>query len=125
MPLISEFSIFHLRMRQLGVIRDKQAFSAAEVAREEYFFCGPSPGMFLFIPCLSRMTSEISLCSLRDSELPYSQGIFLLLSKNTWNQYSPFDYKSSCGRQKGPSMMTRYARSYSLQMGPSIEDSVE
>ena len=35
-------------MRQLGVIRDKQAFSAAEVAREEYFFCGPSPGMFLF-----------------------------------------------------------------------------
>ena len=37
-------------MRQLGVIRDKQAFSAAEVAREEYFFCGPSPGMFLFIP---------------------------------------------------------------------------
>ena len=32
----------------------KQAFSAAEVAREEYFFCGPSPGMFIvysvFIP---------------------------------------------------------------------------
>ena len=24
----------------------------------------------------------------------------------------------SCGRQKGPSMMTRYARSYSLQKGP-------
>ena len=60
-------------MRQLGVIRDKQAFSAAEVAQEEYFFCGPSRGMFLFIPCLSRMTSEISqvLCSLRDSELAY------------------------------------------------------
>ena len=51
-------------MRQLGVIRDKQAFSAAEVAREEYSFCGPSPGMFLFIPCLSRMTSEISHGSL-------------------------------------------------------------
>ena len=51
-------------MRQLGVIRDKQAFSAAEVAREEYFFCGPSPGMFLFIPCLSRLTSEISHGSL-------------------------------------------------------------
>ena len=52
-------------MRQLGVIRDKQVFSAAEVAREEYFFCGPSPGMFLFIPCLSRMTSKISHGSLR------------------------------------------------------------
>ena len=37
-------------MLQLGVIRDKQAFSAAEVAREEYLFCGPSPEMFLFIP---------------------------------------------------------------------------
>ena len=32
---------------------------------------------------------------------------------------------SSCGRQKGPSMMTRYAHSYSLQKGPSLEDSVE
>ena len=69
--------VFHLRMRQLGVIRDKQAFSAAEVTWEEYmymyFFCGPSPGMFLFILCLSQMTSEISLvlCSLRDSELAY------------------------------------------------------
>ena len=33
---------------------------------EEYFFCGPSPGMFLFIIilCLSRMTSEISHGSL-------------------------------------------------------------
>ena len=47
-------------MRQLGVIRDKQAFSAAEVAREEYFFCGPTPEMFLFIG----MTSEISHGSL-------------------------------------------------------------
>ena len=37
-------------MRQLGVIRDKQAFSAADVAWEEYFFCGPSPEMCLFIP---------------------------------------------------------------------------
>ena len=26
---------------------------------------------------------------------------------------------------EGPSMMTRYARSYSLQKGPSLEDSVE
>ena len=50
-------------MRQVGVIRDKQAFPAAEVAREEYFF-GPSPGMFLFIQCLSRMTSEITHGSL-------------------------------------------------------------
>ena len=33
-------------------------------------------------------------------------------------------YRSLCGRQKGPSM-TRYARSYSLQKGPSLEDSVE
>ena len=32
---------------------------------------------------------------------------------------------SLCGRQKGPSMMTRYARSYPLQKGPSLEDSVE
>ena len=64
-----------MRMRQLGVIRDKQT-SAARVAREEYFFCGPSPGMFLFIPCLSRMTSEISHGSLltvrfRTRLLPY------------------------------------------------------
>ena len=36
-------------MRNLGVIRDEPAFSAAEVTREEYFFCGPSPGMFLLI----------------------------------------------------------------------------
>ena len=43
------------------------------------------------------------LCSLRDSKLPYSQGIFLLLSKNTWNQYySPFDYKYSTGKKKRP-----------------------
>ena len=34
-------------------------------------------------------------------------------------------YISLCGRQKGPSMMTRYARSYSLQKGPSLEDGVE
>ena len=61
---IKASSVFHLRMRQLGVIRDNQAFSAAEDAREEYFFCGPSPGMFLFILCLSRMTSEISHGSL-------------------------------------------------------------
>ena len=36
-------------MCQLGIIRDKQAFSAAEIAREEYFFCGPSPEIFVFI----------------------------------------------------------------------------
>ena len=36
-------------MRQLGVIQDKQAFSAAEVTWKKYFFCGPSPGIFLFI----------------------------------------------------------------------------
>ena len=52
-------------MRQLRVIRDKQAFSAAEVGREEYlFWCGLSPGMFWLIPCLSLMTSEISHGSL-------------------------------------------------------------
>ena len=45
LELISEFGI-SLRMRQLRVIRDKQAFSATEVAREEYLFCGPSLGMF-------------------------------------------------------------------------------
>ena len=56
---------YHLRMRQLGVIRDKQTFSAAVVVeREEYFICSHSPGMFLFIPCLSRMTPEISHGSL-------------------------------------------------------------
>ena len=35
------------------------------------------------------------------------------------------EVNSSCGRQKGPSMMTRYTRSYSLQKGPSLEDSLE
>ena len=59
-------------MRQLRVIRDKQAFSAAEVAREEYLICGPSPGMFLLILCLSLMTKSealkypMVLCLLRD-----------------------------------------------------------
>ena len=49
-PKIASLALhLHARMRQLGVIRDKQAFSAAEGARKEYFFCGPSPGMFLFI----------------------------------------------------------------------------
>ena len=37
-----------VRMRQLWVIWDKQAISAAEITREQYIFCGPSPGMFLF-----------------------------------------------------------------------------
>ena len=61
-------------MCQLGVIQYKQAFSAAEVTWEEYFFCSPSPGMFLFILCLSRMISEIShgsLLTARYSELAY------------------------------------------------------
>ena len=39
--------------------------------------------------------------------------------------FSHLSMNSSCGRQKGPSMMTRHARSYSLQKGPSLEDSVE
>ena len=56
---------------QLWVIRDEQAFSAVEIAREEYFFCGPSPGMFLLNPCLSLMTSQRVLCSLRNSKLAY------------------------------------------------------
>ena len=46
-------------MYALGVIRDKQASLAAEVAREEYFFCGPrllDQECF----CLSQMTSEVS-----------------------------------------------------------------
>ena len=56
---ISEFGIpiAHASVRGHST---KQAFSAAELAREEYFFCGPSQGMFLFIPCFSLMTSEIS-----------------------------------------------------------------
>ena len=50
-----------MRLRQSRVIRDKQAFSAAEVAREEYVFVVLySPGMFLLMLCLSLMTSEIS-----------------------------------------------------------------
>ena len=44
----------------------------------------------------------------------FENGLYLFLHIN-----------SSCGRQKGPSMMTRYARSYSVQKGPSLEDSVE
>ena len=46
-------------MRQLGVIQDKQALSAAEIAQEEYFFCGPSQWMCLFILCLSQMTRAV------------------------------------------------------------------
>ena len=57
--LIDEFciSFAHASVRGHST---KQAFSAAELAREEYFFCGPSQGMFLLIPCFSLMTSEIS-----------------------------------------------------------------
>ena len=59
---INEFGIvFHLRMHQLGVIRDKQAFSAAEVARgKNTSFLVQAQECF----CLSRMTSEISHGSL-------------------------------------------------------------
>ena len=51
-------SVFHLRMRQLQVIRDKQAISAADLTWEQYIFCDPSPGMFLLILCLFLMTSD-------------------------------------------------------------------
>ena len=51
--LIDEFGISFAHALVRGH-STKQAFSAAEVAREEYFFCGPSPGMFfvysVFIP---------------------------------------------------------------------------
>ena len=57
-------------MRQLGVIRDKQTFSAAEVAREEYFFCGPSPD-FVFVYPEWPLKYPMVLCSLRDPELAY------------------------------------------------------
>ena len=56
-----------------GVIR--QAFSAAELACEEYFFCGPIAKECF---CLFRVYPEwplkypMVLCSLRDSELTYS-----------------------------------------------------
>ena len=56
---IDEFGISFVHASVRGR-STKQAFSAAELAREEYFFCGPSQGMFLLIPCLSLMTSEIS-----------------------------------------------------------------
>ena len=32
-------------MRQLQVIQDKQAISAADLTWEKYIFCGPSPGI--------------------------------------------------------------------------------
>ena len=60
----------------------KQAFSAVEFAREEYFFCGPSPGIL----CLFRVYPKwplkypMVLCSLRDTKLAYSPnelGIFI------------------------------------------------
>ena len=57
-------SVFHLRMRQLQVNRDKQAISAADLTWEQYIFCGPSSGMFLLILCLSLMTSDKSHGSL-------------------------------------------------------------
>ena len=60
---------------QLGIIRDKQAFSAAEVAREEYFFCGLSPGMLSFVysrELYPECTSEISHGSLLTARCPNS-----------------------------------------------------
>ena len=48
-----------------------------------------------------------------------------LLDSDVIRKRTPLSQQPSCGRQKGPSMMTRYARSYSLQKGPSLEDSVE
>ena len=47
------------------------------------------------------------------------------LLKKITNILVSLEYISLCGWQKGPSMMTRYVRSYSLQKGPSLEDSVE
>ena len=66
-------SVLHLRIRQLGVLWDKQAISAAEITRKQYIFCGPSPGMFLLILCSCLMTSVMVLCSLRDSKLTYTK----------------------------------------------------
>ena len=57
-------SVFHLRMHQLQVIRDKQAISAADLTWEQYIFCGPSPGIFLLILCFSLMTMVFRLYSL-------------------------------------------------------------
>ena len=57
-------TVFHLRMHQLQVIQDKQAISAADLTWEQYIFCGPTPGMFLLILCLSLMTSDNSHGSL-------------------------------------------------------------
>ena len=64
-------------MRQLGVIRDKQAFSAAEVARggkntsfvvlAQECFC-----LFRVYPGEWPLKYPMVLCSLRDSELAYS-----------------------------------------------------
>ena len=70
--IIDEFGISFAHASVRGH-STKQAFSAAELAREEYFFFGPSQGMFLLIPCLSLMTSEYPMvhCSLRDAELAY------------------------------------------------------
>ena len=52
-------------MRQLQVIWDKQAISAAaDLTWEQYIFCGPSLGMFLLNLCLSLMTSDKSHGSL-------------------------------------------------------------
>ena len=45
-------------MRQLQVIRDKQAISAADLTWEQHIYCGPTLGMFLLILCLSLMTSD-------------------------------------------------------------------
>ena len=96
-------------MRQLRVIRDKRAFSAAEVAREEYVFCGPSPGMFLLIPCLSLMTSQISYGSLLISRFRTCLlGYWFVSIVQSWNNnhtschwltcYRPYAYDVTEGR---------------------------
>ena len=50
-PPIDEFGISFAQASVRGH-STKQAFSAAELAREEYIFRGPSQGMFLFIRLL-------------------------------------------------------------------------
>ena len=79
-----------------------------------------------FKKCVQLLKCE---CHNVDSE-PESH-YWAILYQKIWPFYDIFhsvvqtNLKSSCGRQKGPSMMTQYARSYSLQKGPSLEDSVE
>ena len=70
-------------MRQLGVIRDKQAFSAAEVAREEYFFVVLAQECFCLFCVYPKwpLKYPMVLCSLRDSELAYLDFCYLEASR--------------------------------------------